>query len=235
MDRIYSIFIFGIIFNILFSMFGFAFTTFASQPSETFEIIIDQDVLWEEGIVFLNATSFEIDYNGGWSYFTENNKKFRLQWYDPIIPVVFGAGIHIQQQDVIEQYTDTWAFPKQLSVQIGEQKHYSKVGITNASMITYWEPDNNWTRFSFGNGYLGFLSTFDNNITRAVDEGSLNVTLGDPESDQYDVGNFVDWYWDSLFYWNVSGIPGSISVFTKLLTTLNFVSAIIVIRELFRL
>lgn len=217
-------------------MFAFAFTTFANQPSESFETVLDQEKLWREGIVFLNATSFEIDYNDPYIYFTENNRKYRIRWFDPTIPLRKPAGLHPQQQTIIEQYSDTWYFPEYLTVKIGPQKILSREGVSNSSMVTYWESDNNWTRFSFS-GLLGFITTSDNNISKAVYEtGSINVTIGEPDtSSQFDVNNFIDWYWESLFQFNNEGIPVSVSAFVKILTILNLVSATMVIREMLKL
>lgn len=218
-------------------MFGFAFTTFAQEPIQAVQTILDEDDLQREGIIFVNATTIEISHDGGWSYFTENNKKFRLQWFDPTIPLLRDDGIHIQQQDIPDQYLDTWYFPYWLPIKIGKVVLYSETGINNATIKQYWETEFNWTRFSFGNGLLGFITTYDNNISRAVDvDGALNITIGEPDtSNEYDASNFVDWYWDSIFSWDVAGIPSVISVFTKIIVVLNFVSAVLVIREIFKL
>jgi len=235
-ERMYNIFIFGIVFNLFFSVFGYAFTTFAYEAiPENYEIAIDNEELWKQGIIFLNATSFNVTYNEDWHYFSQNNKDFRVKWYEPIIPLNSPAGFYFEKQSLIEQWLDTWIYPEKIPLLVGEEGAIFLTEIDNSSIVNYFDIDAHWTEIKF-EGLICLLSTIpgdEANISKAIfDTGIITVTVGKGSSNQdFDLQNFAEWYWDTLFSFNALGIPESILWFTKIITTINFVSAIYVLRE----
>lgn len=236
-EQIHGIFIWGIVFNLLFGVFGFAFTTFATDPAEyDLDIALDVDQLWKNGIIFVNATSFNLTYGDDWHYFTENNKELRVRWYDPVIPLLAPAGIYFERQSIVEQYTDTWIYPLKQEILLGESRDIVQ-WLSNGTLIEYWETDNNWTRLDVANGIIGFISTIppdENNITKAVFEtGILTLTIGEPEStSSFSAENFIDWYWSAVFTFDYSEVPFLLNWLMKIIVILNLVSAIFVVREL---
>lgn len=236
-ERIYGLFIWGIVFNLLFGVFGFTFTTFANEPIDSdLEISLDVDQLWETGIVFVNATSYNITYGDDWQYFTENNKELRVRWYDPLIPLSAPAGIYFERQSIIEQYTDSWLFPEEQQVLIGQTRDIEPY-LSNGTLIEYWETENNWTRIDIANGIIGFIHTLasdSGNITKAVYEtGEITITIGEPSTTSaFSTSNFIDWYWSAIFSFDYSEVPVVLNWIIKIITTLNLTSAIIVFREL---
>lgn len=233
----------GIIFNILFSVFGFAFTAFPSTYQESLELPIDQDVLYSEGIVFVNATYYNLSYNANWTYFTQGGNNMRISFrdgdffFDPDVK----DGIIIQEQTLIGQYLDSWALPVTLQIEIGKnyEEFTNPKNLSNSTIVTYFEPQFNWTRFRAPNAINGFVITLpedENNITKAVYEtGILSVIVGELQiNSDLDVATFARWYWSSLFNFGYSGFPSMVQWILKLIVAINLVSAIFAIRELFR-
>jgi len=235
-ELIHGIFVWGIVFNLLFGVFGFTFTTFADEPITDFDISLDVETLWKNGIVFVNATDYNLTYGADWTYFTENNKELRMRWYDPTTPLTAPDGLYFQKQSIIEDYLDTWFFPEPLNIFVGESRDIVAY-LSNGTMIEYWETENNWTRIDIANGIIGFIHTQQadsNNITKAVYEsGELVLTIGEPSSTSaFSTENFIDWYWSAVFSFDYSEVPQSLNWIMKIIVSINLVSAIFVIREL---
>lgn len=238
MNIIYRIFIGGIIFNVLFSGFSYGLTTFADQPSDLIDIDIDQETLLKEGILLVNATRFNVTFKDGWHYYTMNEVKQRVKWDSDLVR---GDGFSFQKQNFLAQQFDSWLLPQYVGVWFGE----SKTGIidgfcTNSSIISHWDITKNYTRINLETSDLCFVRTLaadNNNITKAIQEtGTVTLTIADGllSADQT-VEGFVKWYWANLFNWSYSGVPWSVTVFIKVIVFVNLASAIIVIRELFKL
>lgn len=236
-EMVYKYFYAGIIFNVLFSVFGFAFTVFPDTASTSFDIPIDQEILYQEGITFLNATAFNLTYNGGWHYFTASDRNMRIAFKEGTL---YTDGIEIQQQGLVQSYFDSWLLPTSLPISVGEEYETLPLPIlSNSTILLYWENDHNWTRFRTLNAVNGFITTIpsdENNISKAVYEtGILTITLGELQmSTDFDITTFAQWYWNSLFSFGYSGFPDVLSWVLRLIVIINLVSGIIVIRDLFK-
>lgn len=234
----YRYFYAGIIFNILFSVFGFAFTAFPSTGTTTFNLPIDEDSLYKEGIVFVNATFFNLTYNGNWTYFESADRNMRIAFKESTLfsdPLV-DDGIIIQQQGLVQQYLDSWLFPTTLSMDVGKSYDPLIKNLPNGTIVNYFESEFNWTRFRTLNSVTGFVTTIesdDNNITKAVYEtGILTITLGEVEvTIDTDITTFLRWYWNTLFSFGYDGFPSYLGWILKLIVIVNFVSGILVARE----
>lgn len=241
----YRYFYAGIIFNLLFSMMGYAFTTFPTTPADQLNVPIDLEVLADEGIIFLNATAYNLTYGGDWIEFTEADQKMRISFRDaPIYDPKYDLydGIMIQKQALIQSYFDSWLFADYIGLELGV--NYEPLGdtrsISNSSIVSYWENEYNWTRFRTSNDIAGFITTRaseDNNITKAVYEtGNLTVTLGELQlNPDIDITTFARWYWNTLVRFEYVGFPAVLSSIIKVIVVINVVSGILVLREQFRL
>lgn len=240
----YRYFYAGIIFNILFSMMGYAFTIFPSTGSDQFNIPIDQEGLANEGILFLNATAFNLTYNGDWVEFTLVDEKMRISFRDSVYSPEYTLydGITIQRQRLIQSYFDSWLFPDYVALEVGKnyQQLYLTRSISNSTIIQFWETNYNFTRFRTDNDVSGFISTLaidDNNITKAIYEtGNVTITLGELQlTPDIDISTFARWYWNTLVKFEYEGFPAIISGLLKLIIIVNLVSGILVMREQLRL
>jgi hypothetical protein len=231
-DRMQSLFLFSVIFNLIFAPLSFVFTNFGEEPGEEYQIAIDEIRLNRYGISFVNATSFNITFSGGPTEFEQNDKKIRVEWLDRFL---FEDTITFSKQSIIERTLDTWFFPEIMTIFVGENAAILR-GITNSSIVTYFDTDYNWTKIDIDQGVLGFLTTIpqdNNNITKAVyDTGILTLTIGEPRSESWDAGSFIDWYWSLLFGFNDYGLPSAFAWLMRLLFTLTIVSAVFVTRDL---
>lgn len=237
MNIIYRIFIGSMIFNLLFSSFSYALTTFADSPSDIIDIGIDQESLMQGGLVLVNATDFQLSFNDTWHYYTMNDVRQRVKWGTDLVR---GDGFNFQKQSFLERTINTWILPQYTGVWFGSTKSGLIDGyFNNASVITNFDNQKNYTRFNLDTNDIGFIYPIEadkGNITRAIMEtGLVNMTIADTYAmtDQSAQG-FVKWYWANLFSWEYQGLPYAITVFLKIITFVNLASAIIVIRELFK-
>lgn len=229
----------GIIFNLLFSVFGFAFTAFPATQSTALDIPINQELLYQEGLVFNNATYFNLTYNDDWSYFEQSGRNMRIGFREGSLDPNNVDGVTVQQQGLVQQQFDSWLLPTNLPMYVGPDYKVLTGNLDNASIVLYFETDYNWTRFRTHNGVNGFLTTQaadNNNITKAVYEtGILVVTLGELAVEvETDIATFARWYWNTLFQFGYTGFPSVMGWMLKLIVLLNFISGVIVLREQFR-
>lgn len=234
MEIIYRFFIGSIIFNLLFSGFSYALTTFADQPSDVFDIPISQEELLEQGIILVNATTFEITFGEDWHYYTMNEVRQRVKWDHDIIR---GDGFSFQKQSFVEKYLDTWILPQYVGVWFGSTKSGLVDGFfTNSSVIINFDTSKNYTRFNLETNDIGFIVPIGadgSNITKAILEtGIVDMTIADATVFTDDtIQAFVKWYWSNLFSWEYSGLPYAVSIFVKIIVFVNLASAILVARE----
>lgn len=237
----YRFFYAGIIFNLLFSVFGFAFTAFPTTGNTEIDIPLDADTLYQEGIIFVNATYFNLTYNGNWTYFSQAERNMRIGFREAGIDPLVQDGITIQQQGLVQQYFDSWLLPTTLQIEVGPNYRalVNPKNLGNSTIVQYWENDYNWTRFRTLNSITGFVTTIpadNNNISKAVYEtGILTITIGELQVlSDIDILTFARWYWNTIFSFGYSGFPSVLSWVLKLIVIINFVTGVIVIRDLFR-
>lgn len=238
-ERMSSMFIFLIIFNILFPPISYAFTVFPDEPEESqLNIVIDSSRLAEYDVSFTNATSFNITYGDDWDYFNYNEKELRVKWYDGGL----FAPDHIvfQKKDAVGQYLG-WFFHIDCDLTLldsGLVIDNSDSYLENGTIIEQWDLTEDWMRVSIDYGVLGFFTTTPadyGNITRAVMEtGTLTLTVGESETSTYDMREFADWYWNTIFNTEYGAVPSSIQWIMRALTVLNFVAGVYAIKDLFR-
>lgn len=238
-ERMTGLFIFMFIFNALFGVFAHAFTVFPEDESDVYdyEIAIDESRLLDYGLIFQNASSYNITWKAAPVYFSANEKDFRVLW-DEIGILGSHDGLLFQKQSLIEQYADSWLFPERQQVALGETGEVVSE-IWNSSIITYWDPEYNWTKIDIASGVQGFITPIlsdQHNITKAVYEtGILQFTVGQPRELGYSIGSFIDWYWGVVFGFSSYGLPSSMAWIMRLIFSLTVMSFIFMTRALTRL
>jgi hypothetical protein len=242
-ERIYGIFIFGIAFNVLFGVFGFALTQYPSQPASLYNgtLPIDVDKFTKEGIYFSNATVFNVSWMAPWVEFSHNQVDARAGFREGTLDPIIKDGFRIQGQNIM----GGWQLPYEYPFEVGEYYEWRPEirNLDNSSIVTFYETKksldaNNWTRFKAGENLIGFLlprPEHNHNMTHAVYvDGNMTVILGEPVSflEDYDFKNFMTWYWTALFTFNTTSVPLVLSVFLKLILTLVMVAGLIIAREM---
>ena len=237
-ERIYGLFIFGICFNVLFGVFGYAFTMFPEQPASLYNgtLPLDIDTLIKEGIYLNNATVFNVSWMEPWHEFTHGNVEARAGFREGTILGRIRDGVRIQGKRVgLETYHLAYEYP----FSWGEYYESSQQlrNLSNDTIVNYYEPEHNWTRFKAGEFLIGFViprPEHNGDINQAVTvDGNLTIVLGEYKSftEADDLRSFLSWYWTALFTFNTAYVPVRISIFLKLILSLTMVAGLIVARE----
>lgn len=235
-----SLFLFSVLFNLFFSVYGYAFTNFPVEPSENpdLNIALDMDDLYEIGISFSNATSLNITFGADPTVLDQGIDIFyRVDWSSHIR----GDYLQFQVQSPIERFLNTWVLPSDLSLFMGSEGDFY-AELYNSSLVSLYEPGYDWIRGRAGSNFAFFLSPTPadrGNITRAIYEtGTLILTYGDPISltgqDEISIKNFISWYYDTLIGANSYGLPEGLVWFMRIIFSLNVIAGVFMLKELSR-
>lgn len=232
------------LFQIIFPIFVFGFTTFnpASQDIGNIDITLDMDSLVSNQVFFSEAKTKELTH-GSYVQFdlNESSKKMRVSWDEYTLSS--STQFRFIKQNIVEVQTDSWFFPVKLTVEIDGvtycpdpyKFHYAK----NQTIINAFNTDYNWTRaevWGFGVQVFFTAEKYSNNITQAIDAGELNCTVGIPMIlDVDDYGAFIDWYWSILTSNRDYGLPIFLKWALQIQTILTIFSAVFLGRELTRI
>jgi hypothetical protein len=234
-----SLFLFSILFNLFFSIYGYAFTYFPGEGvTPDLDIGLDPDSLYKIGMSFINGTSLNVTFNMAPVIIEEETGvPLRVRWESYLT----GDLLEFEIQNPVERYLETWYAPLRLNLYMGpEYDHYTY--LYNSTIVTLWEPEFNWTRGVGGSDFAFFLTTWpddDNNITKAVYEtGRLVLTYGEPISltgeDEISIKNFIKWYYNTITGFNSYGLPSALVWFMRIIFTLNIIAGVFMLKELSR-
>lgn len=235
------IYIFVLILNLVFPVLGYTFTAFGVTP-EDFEADLNLDSLMMIGINLIDAESHDLEYNGGWSYYTELNTTVRAQFMDDVRDpwfTIVGDGIGFQKQGPVGKAFDSWISAYRISVRSVLTNEIMK-WISNVTLVIEFNTEYNWTRFTLADGHHVFVTPFDNdgNMTKAVfDDGHVNVTIAKSfeEQDDFNFWSFLGWYGSLLIGDTSWGLPSIFSWFIRILAAISVFAIIMLTKELIRL
>lgn len=241
-EKMTSLFLFSILFNLFFSVYGYAFTNFPGEWTENpdLDIAIGIDDLYAIGITFTNATSLNITFGEDPLLIErEGGVPLKIDWSSHPLK---GDYFQILIQSPIERYLDTWYLPDSLDLWMGPDDDFYMF-IWNSSLVSLYEPDHDWIRGLGGADFTFFLSPTHadtGNITRAVYEtGILTLTYGTPISltgqDEISVKNFILWYLNTITGADNYGLPDSLIWLMRIIFTLNVIAGVFTLKELSRL
>jgi hypothetical protein len=236
-----KLYVFVLVLNIIFPVFGYTFTTFESDP-EDYEISLDMDTLNMAGINLIDGESHNMTYNGAWVYYTELNTTIRAHFQDDIRDpwiTIIGDGIGLQKRGAVSIALDTWALAYTVSVKSWETNEWLKL-ISNSTIVRDYNEDYNWSRFILYDGTQIFVTSHEShqNITRAVyEDGHVNMTLGRTleESSAFNFRRFVTWYMSIMVGSNSWGLPSMFSWVLRILGAMSVFAVVLLSRELIRL
>lgn len=237
-EKITSLFLFSILFNLFFSVYGYAFTVFPEDPGEVpdLDISLDIDDLYEIGISYNNATSLNITYGSAPTLVDEaSGVPLRADWSSHLD----GDYFQLQIQNPVERFLNTWILPFPLDLYMGPEYDHESF-LYNSSIVNYFEPDYGWVRGTGGSNFAFFLSPIppdEDNITKAVYEtGILTLTFGDPiATEELSFRNFVRWYYSTLIGASSYGLPVSLVWIMRIVFSLNIIAGIFMLKELISL
>jgi len=238
MTRIY---LFVLILNIVFPVLGYTFTSFGGSP-EDYEISLDENSLLVIGINFVDAESHDLEYNGAWKYYVLLNSTIRARYMDDFPFSTLYApedGIGFQKQGVISKAFDSWFMPRSVGVKSVLSNIWMRQ-ISNATIITEWNEEFNWSRFILQTGHQVFITPFatDGNITKAVfEDAHLNCTIAKSfeEDTSFNFWTFIGWYTSLMIGDQAWGLPSMFAWVLRILGAISVFAVVMLTKELIRL
>lgn len=235
-----GLYVFVLIVNMVFPVFGYTFTTFGEAP-ENFDVPLDADTLNMAGITLVGAEHHNISFTATWAYWTEINGTVRARWMEDVSfgQVNLGDGIIIQGQSAVGKALNNWLLPYTVRIKSIKTNQWF-ASISNASIITEWSPTYNWSRFVLANGHQLFLTPYltHNNISQAAFvDGHLNMTIAKTfeESTHFNFWRFLGWYTSILVGDQSWGLPPMFSWLIRILGAISILAVILLTKELIRL
>jgi hypothetical protein len=230
-------YIFILVLNLVFPVFGYSLTNFPSGAPTDYEIDLDTEALEAIGITLIDAESHNMTFSRDWVEYTDLNKTYRARFSDRSqvtgLPTYYD-GVQVQTSPVTGWLT--WFFGYNVpakSIVSGISLEY----VSNASIIADFEDAYNWSRYDLGTGEKLFITPNDptHNISYAVNTvGHVNVTIGkafEAESN-FNFMRFVSWYLSILVGGQAWGLPEMFAWITRILGALSILASIMLAREL---
>lgn len=190
--------IFSFVLSLIFPMMAYTFTTFGTVP-ENFDSSLSIAQLENAGIKLSDAESYNVTFGGVAQEYTVGNQTMRVQWVSRVAP--FTDYFSSQQQSYIERVLGTWLFPIKMDVSYdGSVGFIGSTDNTNATVISHWDNEYNWTKWScVQNGLSVFITCLpndNNNITFSILNGTVTATVGSEliQAGEVSMLNFVNWY-----------------------------------------
>lgn len=234
-ERMSSMLIFLLIFNLLFPPFAYAFTVFP-QTSQTQELTIPIDAsrLAQYGVSFTNATFYNITFGAvNFTYFDYNDHELRVKWIDGLAGADY---VVFQKKSIVGEYLGWW-WNYDVDIKLIEHDLVIDV-LYNGTIIDYWNQDEDWLMMDIDYGVTGIFTTIpadSGNVTKAVMEtGVLTLTVGESETSTYSFREFIDWYWNMIFNVDYTSVPSALQWFMRILTVLNLVATVFAVKDLSR-
>jgi len=235
-----GLYVFILVLNLVFPILGYTFTTFEAEY-EDFDVSLDMETLMMAGINFVDAESDNLTYNGAWAYFEVQNKTTRFRFMDDIKDpywTIIGDGIATQRQAPPSKALDNWVFLNRISVKGAKTGNWEKA-MFNASIISEWNIEYNWSRFMLMDGTNIFITPFSgDNITDAVYEtGKLNITVAKTfeETTNFNFWQFISWYSSLMLGTQAWGLPPIFAWVIKIFSALSILALILLTKEMIRL
>jgi len=235
-----SLYVFILILNLVFPILGYTFTTFGSEFEE-FDINLDSDTLMMAGITLVSGETKNVTWNGEWVYFEIQNKTTRFRFMEnmrnPSIEII-GDGVATQRQTAVSLALNNWFFAYRLSVKGIKTGDWAK-GMFNATIISEWEPNYNWSRFLLSDGTNFFITCFSGeNITKSVyEDGTLNITVAQTfdETTNFNFWQFLGWYSSLMLGSQSWGLPPIFAWVIRLFSALSILALVLLSKEMIRL
>ncbi len=232
-------YVFILVLNLVFPVFGYSLTNFPADAPTEYEIGLDPEDLEAIGINLVDAEGHNITYFNptNWVDYTELNKTYRAKFgYCRATGGVLhlGDGVQIQTSSVSGWLA--WFFGYNVpikSVVSGISLEY----VSNATIISDYNLNYNWSRFDLGTGEKLFITPYnpDWNITYAVQEmGHLNITIGKAfeQTTGFNFMRFASWYVSIMVGGQAWGLPSIFGWITRILGALSILATIMLAREL---
>lgn len=217
--------------SILFHYFSYSFTITAIDYSD-YELSIDIIDLYASGIMLGEYDEHNISFQTDpypWTEFEVGNSTMRFLWRDFIF---VGDSIGSQIQAKFFGF-DSWINFDWRDIPGGRH-------IRNATIIEWWDSENNWTMFHGLTGYVLFITDplKQGNITRAVQvDGNLTLTLAQNVawSETPGVSSFINWYFGLVTGSESFGLPDNFAIIVRIMTLLGMFAGIFLLSELRRI
>lgn len=235
-----GLYVFVLVLNLVFPVLSYTFTTFESNYGD-YDIALNDESLMIAGINLVGGESHNLTWGGDWVYFAQENQTTRLKfdgpWYEPY-RFLRGDGIALERQTAIGLALDSWVSKNRIGVR-GYISGFQDQIITNASIISEWNSDYNWSRFRMTDGTNVFITPFSGtNITDAVFiSGTLNVTLAETfkESTTFNFWQFLGWYAGLMIGVSSWGLPPAFGWILKIFSAISVLALILLAKEMIRL
>ncbi len=232
-------YIFILVLNLVFPVFGYSLTNFPSGAPTEYAIDIDREALEAIGISLVDAESHNMTFSRVWVGYDGLNKTYRARFSDRSHitgrPTAYYDGVQIQTSPVTNGLL-IWFFGYNVpakSVVSGLSIEY----VSNASIVSDYNPAYNWSRYVLGTGEMLFITPNDptHNISYAVNNvGHINVTIGKTfeRTAGFNFMRFASWYLSIMVGGQAWGLPEVFAWITRILGALSVLATVMLAREL---
>jgi len=221
--------IFFLVFSISFNFFTFAFSFSDIDDLSVMDLGVDLETLYASGILLGDAETHNITYgNTSYTYYeTINETSFRVIW---------GGYVDTEDLRIAERNNlfanIIWVGYKFVPI----REVNNEWAINNATILSLWDSDYNWTKLTLSTGFLVFI--FDpegeGNLTRAIYEDEVigvMIAQSAEASNPNGFVAFVSWY-GSIITGNQSyGLPPVLRFVVQLMGMLSVLSVIFLMKE----
>jgi hypothetical protein len=120
----------------------------------------------------------------------------------------------------------------------GDQGFRESEAFTNATVISYYDTEFNWTRYSIvQNGLSGFMTPLpasNQNMTTSILNGTVTVTIASEvfEEEGNNAINFVNWYVSIVTGQSDWGLPDFMVWIVRIFSFMTLLSALLIGSEL---
>lgn len=225
--------IFMLIFSLIFPPISYAFSTFSTETPDVISSL-DVDDLISLGLILEISVTNNVTYGGDWVYYDLNQTDYRIKWFNDTDTFLIQSRIN-----PIDQLLDSWYFPHDCLLGDTTGLIISKEGeITELEIINYFDNEYNWTRIitDFSINIFWTLTNDTYTIETQLDSELIYVTFAKvyTEETQYSFSRFINWYWGTFTGQNSYGLPEVFSWVLRVITAIQFVCAVWVIKDVLR-
>lgn len=245
-----SLYVFVLVLNIVFPVYGYAFSTFPSTYGFDYDVSLSEEDLAEVGITLVDADLTNLTFGAGYQVLYVQNKTFRMRWDNvpqgavgPVIPVTRADGIEITTPSAVGMALDKagfglWTLSSVLAWKSVITNQWRRV-LTNDSIVNEWSDEYNWTRVKIETGHWLFVTPRlnHNNITLAVyGDSQLNITLAQSfeESTNFNFWRFVTWYSSLMIGLDSYGLPSFFQWIIRILGGISTLALVLIAKEMTR-
>jgi hypothetical protein len=224
-----KILMFVLFFSVLFHFFAFGFTTFGADY-DIQDVSLTREELWRAGIMIGDSDEHNLTFGNPMTTYTLNESVFRARFGVHYVGLTAYDGLRFQKRsDFLSGTIGIW--------QNSEVKGIENGIITNATIITAWNSEYNWSRFQLKTGYEVIIRDPDGlgNITDAVyNDSEILVILAENLDIQSGAGmrNFVRWYSGLILGTDDFGLPSFFGIIVKIMTIIGVVSVYLLLKDI---